>query len=707
MNTFKSLRNGAIATLLTMTCALSAASLVQAATDSSTVQVTVNASAPVEVVPATALGVNTAAWDPNFSDSSLPALLQNIHVSMLRYPGGSTSDVYHWETNSVDGGGGTNPNDGFDSFMSMANAAGAQPIITVNAGDGQTDGSGATEAADWVKYANVTHQYNVEYWEIGNEMYGSWENGNFAGNPAGYANEVSQYIKAMKAVDPSIKIGVDLIAPGTGEDDWNSTVISTLQQNGTLPDFGIVHWYAQNAGGETDAGLLSSTDQIPTMMDTLKQQLGNIPVFVTETNSVNTNPGKQSTSLVNALFLDDDIADWLQAGAANVDWWDLYNGIVTGSNDSPSLYGSTDYGDYGLLSTGSSANGESEPPLDTPFPSYYGYQMLGAVVQPGSTLVGAGSSNNLVAAHASKLPNGDLAVMLINKDPNNTYDVNLNLEGYLAKTSATELSYGEGSQSVSQSQVQYNGSVQISPYSVTDLILQPQNGHQPQGPQASDSTTVSGATVKPSYTESITSTFTDTRAELKDATLDLEIYNPSGQIVGQQTVPDVTLEPGQSSDPVTLSDWSVPNVPGTYTVKAFVFSNGGANTVLADQNAATFTVTQPDPVVQNDVTVTTSLSASSVSVGTPVTITTTYTNTSKTDWLTNGILDQYVYLNGNFSTQFTPNATLAPGQSVTETATFTPTSAGTYTFPVGLFTSTWSLIQWYQGPNTPTLTVTD
>ena len=43
-------------------------------------------------------------------------------------------------------------------------------------------GSGtAAEAAAWVKYANVTKNYGVKYWEVGNEVYGngaygsSWE----------------------------------------------------------------------------------------------------------------------------------------------------------------------------------------------------------------------------------------------------------------------------------------------------------------------------------------------------------------------------------------------------------------------------------------------------------------------------------------------------------------------------------------------------
>ncbi|GMA56406.1 hypothetical protein GCM10025858_09090 [Alicyclobacillus sacchari] len=144
---------------------------------SSTVRVTVNAAATLGTIPSTALGVNTAVWDGHLLDAAVPSLLRGIGATMLRFPGGSTSDEYNWQTNTVTGGY-ADPNNTFDNFMGVAQKAGAQPIITVNAGTGTP-----SEAAAWVQDANVTHHYGVKYWEIGNEMYGSWEAGNFANNP--------------------------------------------------------------------------------------------------------------------------------------------------------------------------------------------------------------------------------------------------------------------------------------------------------------------------------------------------------------------------------------------------------------------------------------------------------------------------------------------------------------------------------------------
>jgi len=89
----------------------------------------------------------------------------------------------------------------------------------------------------------------------------------------------------------------------------------------------IVHWYAQDPGSETDSGLLSGTSALAAKVARVKALLSqycganaaHVQIFVTETNSVPYNPGKQTVSLVNGLFAADDYMDWLENGVANVD----------------------------------------------------------------------------------------------------------------------------------------------------------------------------------------------------------------------------------------------------------------------------------------------------------------------------------------------------------------------------------------------------
>jgi hypothetical protein len=195
--------------------------------------------------------------------------------------------------------------------------------------------------------------------------------------------------------------------------------------------------------------------------------------MITESNSVPYNPGRQSVSLVNALFLTEDYMTWLENGVSNVDWWDTHNGIVTNGDNDPSLYGTTSYGDYGVLANGSSANGLSEPKADTPFPTYYGLQMLTKLAHSGDRMVAASSNQSLVTTFAVKQHDGKLAVLLINTSPTDTYHVALSFKGSTPAAHAKVYFYGEGSTSISTSQADGPAATTVQtlpPYSLTTVV---------------------------------------------------------------------------------------------------------------------------------------------------------------------------------------------------------------------------------------------
>lgn len=461
------------------------------------VQVSVNAESSPGVLPDTAFGMNTAIWDGHMLDSAVPPLLNQAGITLLRFPGGSTADAYHWQTNSLTHGqdGYVNPSNTFDAFMSLANQTHAQTMLTVNYGSNAagTAGGDPQEAADWVKYANITKHYGVRYWEIGNEIYG---NGTYGSKwevdlhqekgPAAYARNALDFIHAMKRVDSSIHIGIVLAAPGRWPDgvqpDWNKQVLALACQE---LDFVDVHWYPQDPGNESDAGLLSSTSNIPGMVATLrslmKQNCGarasQVQLMVTETNSVSFNPGKQTVGPVNTLFLADNYMSWLEQGATNVDWWDLHNSITTGQNESASLYGDARYGDYGVLSSGGNDAGISEPSANTPLPPYYGLQMLTRLGKAGDQMVAATSTQPLLAVHAVKQQDSGLALLLINKNPTLNYHVAFSFQGYSGRTGATLYSFGKSSSALTQTQDPAFGETQtedIPPYSLVTLVLKPQ-----------------------------------------------------------------------------------------------------------------------------------------------------------------------------------------------------------------------------------------
>lgn len=455
------------------------------------VSVGVNAASDLATIPAPAFGLNTAVWDANLNDGAVPGLLQQAGVAMLRYPGGSTSDVYNWQSNSIVPGQGSyaNPSNNFDAFMRVARNVGAQPMLTINYGSNTRGNAGGDPsfAASWVRYANVTKGYGVKYWEIGNEVYGNgfygaqWETDLHAKkDPTTYGKNVALFVSAMKAVDPTIRVGAVLTAPGRWPDgqqpDWNSAV---LAQCGSVIDFVIVHWYPQEPWQETDAGLLASPQHatlgVSAMMTKLKALIAqygggrNIEVMVTETNSVTYNPGKQTLSIVNAMFIADNMVSWIENGAANVSVWGLHNGAVWG-NASPSLFGSSAYGDYGILSNGQSG----EPAANTPFPTYYGMKMASLLGRPGDTLVRTTSSSALLTAHAVRQASGALALLLINKDPANAATANVALSGYTPSAGATVYSYTPTSGAITSANLGAVGAsfpVSVPAYSMAAVVL--------------------------------------------------------------------------------------------------------------------------------------------------------------------------------------------------------------------------------------------
>jgi hypothetical protein len=487
----------------------------------SAVTVNVNVEVSLGVLSPTAVGANAAAWDGNLVDRGVPKLLEEAGIQLMRYPGGSVSDNYHWLSNTPDdpNAGGTDPAANFDAFMSVVKRANARAMITVNYGSGT-----AEEAAAWVRYANRGcrhydgavptypgasaggHDYGIRDWEIGNELYGdgtygaTWEVNQKPHDPSTYANGVVSYAAAMKAVDPSIRIGAVLTAPGNWPDgqvneaspsSWNDTVLSVAC--GSL-DFVSIHWYPQGPTGESDADLLASaqngqatsvsyTPSIPAMVATLKAELSQhcgahanaVQIMVTETNSVSYNPGKQTTSLVNSLFLTDQVMTWLESGVTNVDWWAIHNSPFDGDVN-PSLYGNYQFGDYGILSRGiSSANAVAEPAAETPFPAYYGLVMLSHLGHSAqSRLLGTSSSTSLVSVHAVKQGDGKVHVLLINKDPTRAYTVSVAMNGPALRGVARVFSYGKDDTAIRATSKRVQGSsfpIRISPYSMTTVQL--------------------------------------------------------------------------------------------------------------------------------------------------------------------------------------------------------------------------------------------
>jgi len=179
--------------------------------------------------------------------------IRQLKPGALRWPGGCFASFYDWKKGVLPiderepershmWGGWVYHDVGTIEYLNLCELTGSEPFISVNmfnpnkenytyydpldniyASQGEhfpqyTDvNKGAALAAEWVAYCNapVTHPmgklraeqghpapFNVKYWELDNELF-RWFN-----TPEELANACVIYSKAMKAVDPTVKLGI-------------------------------------------------------------------------------------------------------------------------------------------------------------------------------------------------------------------------------------------------------------------------------------------------------------------------------------------------------------------------------------------------------------------------------------------------------------------------------------------------------------------
>jgi alpha-L-arabinofuranosidase len=469
------------------------------ASETNDVRVKIDASRVIRTVDTRLFGVNTAIWDSLLDTPETVSALRELDLQVLRF--GGFSDTYHWADGTFGSNSGPAPIS-FFHFMRMATNLGAQTIITVNYGSGTPE-----EAAAWVRCANITNRCGFKYWEIGNENYGDWEHDENSPphDPVTYAIRAKEYIRQMKAIDPSIKVGVVVTENWMeraevplnalkkcnlrefiveGYQGWTPKMLATFRQLGVTPDWVSVHYYPQvMPGHENDARLLQSTAIWAALAAPLRQHLKNyfgeahtnVEMLCTENNSVPQNTGKQTTSLVNGLYLADSFGQIAQTEFNSYVWWNLRNAQDRSSNNNPSLYGWRQYGDHGIMSGN-----------DIRYPTFHVFKLLKYFARGGDQIVRATSDNKLLSVYAARRIDKTLALLVINKSPQTVMHVSFSITSFQPQPEATIYSYGipqdqaartgAGSEDIVQS-TSTGASTEFActfqPYSATVMLLSP------------------------------------------------------------------------------------------------------------------------------------------------------------------------------------------------------------------------------------------
>jgi alpha-N-arabinofuranosidase len=250
------------------------------------------------------------------------ALVRELGVTIVRYPGGNFVSGYRWE----DGVGPVarrptrlnlawhtlEPNTfGLDEFIRWSSKAGVEPMLAVNLGT-----RGVQEAVDLLEYANhpagttlsdsriangspVTH--GVRMWCLGNEMDGPWQLGHKTA--AEYGRLAAETARAMRQLDPA----VELVAVGSSG-PWMPTYIewerAVLAETYELVDAISLHNYYQEDPADLASYLASGVDldrfivRVAEVVDEVGDRLGQtkrVKLSVDEWNVTRSNGAPQPT----------------------------------------------------------------------------------------------------------------------------------------------------------------------------------------------------------------------------------------------------------------------------------------------------------------------------------------------------------------------------------------------------------------------------
>jgi len=206
------------------------------------------------------------------------ALVKELGVSIIRYPGGNFVSSFNWE-DSV-GPMNNRPKRpelawrsiesnefGLNEFVRWSQKVDADILMAVNLGT-----RGITDACNLLEYCNhpgntkysdmriahgVSQPHNIKVWCLGNEMDGPWQLGRKT--PKEYGRLAEETAKAMKLIDPTI----ELVSCGSSFKDmptfpeWEAV---TLDCDYDFVDYISLHTYYGNEADDTEDFLAKSDD---------------------------------------------------------------------------------------------------------------------------------------------------------------------------------------------------------------------------------------------------------------------------------------------------------------------------------------------------------------------------------------------------------------------------------------------------------------
>jgi len=373
----------------------------------------------------------------------------------------------------------------------------------------QLRGEAPLAADDGLNFLRIQHPrpFGFKLWQIGDQVYNNgYYGGEHTGNPdlrgaapttqkdfaklkgdpklspSAYAENLKTFSRAMKAVDPKIRIGAALTTPpdpslrtktvwdkdGEHADptawaavmwgiEWNKQVLTGACQS---LDFVTLEWTMNpllppDWKTLDEPGLFTNTKS--SFSGILNSMLADYSQFCPQGHlpRLDFAPAgisawvKVERPVVKALWVADTYAMLIESGSENIDWSEMYGDSML----------SADRKKFG--------------------PAFYGFEMLHIIAHnPGDALLEATSSSSLVGVHATHRRDGYVGLMLVNKDSKTEATVKVTFKNGSIGTSGKRFDYGSaqygaGTQ-LAVTPFSAPGSeftITVPPYTVTDIVL--------------------------------------------------------------------------------------------------------------------------------------------------------------------------------------------------------------------------------------------
>lgn len=276
---------------------------------------------------------------------NIPTLLASISTKLVRFPAGTVTTFYHWTNPHGQGWADSwdpnfNPANNkpasatmnIDEYLDYVLARGTTPLVGINMGSGKRFNrvqDGINEAKALVQHC-LNRGANVKYYYLDNEPY--QPDANYPFTPEEYAEQINLYVPALKSVDPTIKIIVNL-HPSPTKTAYTRTVVQLAGQN---IDFVDLHFYwrfntATFANWTAEPRMTNQGTQPYSAQRAIYKQMfadegfPNIELAVLEWNvgpygSGNPHPTEAQT----ALMVGEQFMQFIQSGVKLACFWPLH-----------------------------------------------------------------------------------------------------------------------------------------------------------------------------------------------------------------------------------------------------------------------------------------------------------------------------------------------------------------------------------------------